>query len=76
MLDVPEDMAFQHPSSILYFKVADIQAAYGDLRERGVKSLGAPHVIATMPPITLRMVFFHDTEGNTHALMSEVAVTT
>ena len=72
LLDVPEDTEFRHPSSPLYFKVPDIQKAYADLKSRGVRFRKEPHVIATMPPVTLWMAFFFDSEDNTHALMSEV----
>src|SRR5947208_14308353 len=37
MLSRPEKKEFDHPSSILYFKVADIQSAYQTLRERNVR---------------------------------------
>lgn len=72
LLDVPEDEEFRHPSSPFYFKVPDIKKAYADLQGRGVQFRKEPHVIAKMPPITLWMAFFFDSEGNTHALMCEV----
>jgi len=71
MLDIPE-AEFAHPSSVLYFKVGDIQAAYGELKDKSVRFRGEPHVIAEMPDHTLWMAFFHDTEGNIMAIMSEV----
>src|SRR5215471_4918499 len=36
MLSKPERKEFDHPSSILYFRVPDIQLAYNTLRERKV----------------------------------------
>ena len=72
MLDVPEDKEFAHPSSIIYFKVDDIQAATKSLKGKGVQFRVEPHVIAKMPDHTLWMAFFFDSEGNTMALMSEV----
>jgi len=42
MLTPPERPEFDHPASILYFKVADIQAAHARLVERKVKIEGAP----------------------------------
>ena len=72
MLDKAEDPSFNHPSSVLYFKVADIQQAHGSLKERGVEFVDAPHIIARMPDHDLWMAFFRDSEGNTLALMSEV----
>jgi methylmalonyl-CoA/ethylmalonyl-CoA epimerase len=71
MLDVPQDKEFDHPGSPLYFKVDDIDAAYSDLKARGVDFRDAPHLIAKMPDHELWMAFFRDGEGNTLALMCE-----
>jgi methylmalonyl-CoA/ethylmalonyl-CoA epimerase len=59
-------------SSILYFKVNDIQAAFRELGVRGVKFEGDPHLLARMPDHELWMAFFRDSENNLLALMSEV----
>jgi methylmalonyl-CoA/ethylmalonyl-CoA epimerase len=59
-------------SSIVYFKVPDIQAAYETLREREVPFDGEPHMIARMPDHELWMAFFRDPDRNLLALMSEV----
>jgi methylmalonyl-CoA/ethylmalonyl-CoA epimerase len=71
MLDVPEDPAFAHPGSVLYFTVDDIEAAHREMQARGVEFKGAPHLIAKMPDHELWMAFFDDMEGNTLALMHE-----
>jgi methylmalonyl-CoA/ethylmalonyl-CoA epimerase len=71
MLDVPEDKEFDHPGSILYFKVDDIDGVYADLKSKGVDFRGAPHLIAKLPDHELWMAFFRDGEGNTLALMHE-----
>jgi methylmalonyl-CoA/ethylmalonyl-CoA epimerase len=71
LVEVPADKEFQHPGSPLYFTVDDIDAAYTDLRERGVTFRGEPHLIARMPDHELWMAFFDDGEGNTLALMHE-----
>ena len=73
MLGGAEKAEFDHPGSVLYYKVKDIQASYETLRGRGVSFIDAPHVIARLPDHVLWMCFFHDSEGNTLALMSEVA---
>lgn len=72
MLDVPRVPEFDHPGSVLYFRVDDIQEAYANLAGRGVVFKGAPHLVARMPDHELWMAFFGDTEGNTLALMAEV----
>ena len=71
MLSRPETPEFDHASSVLYFRVADIEAAHGELAGRGVAFRDAPHKIADMPDHELWMTFFDDTEGNLHALMAE-----
>jgi methylmalonyl-CoA/ethylmalonyl-CoA epimerase len=72
MLDTPEKHEFDHPSSILYFAVPAIQAAYRQLRENGVTFEHEPHLLAKMPDHDLWMTFFRDSENNLLALMSEV----
>src|SRR5258708_5215076 len=73
MLLTAEKPAFDHPSSVLYFAVADIQAAHAKMKENGVKFEDEPHLIAKMPDHDLWMTFFRDSEGNLMGLMSEVA---
>ncbi len=72
MLGVPEQAERDHPSSILYFTVDDLESAYATLDTRGVAFTDRPHLVATMPDHELWMAFFADSEGNTLALMSEV----
>src|SRR3970040_1129946 len=71
MIEVPPDKEFDHPGSILYFKVDDIHGASADLTSRGVDFRDQPHLIAKMPDHELWMAFFRDGEGNTRALMHE-----
>jgi methylmalonyl-CoA/ethylmalonyl-CoA epimerase len=73
MLSRAEKPEFDHPSSVLYFAVPDIQAAHGKLKESGVHFEDEPHLLARMPAHDLWMTFFRDSEGNLLALMSEVA---
>jgi methylmalonyl-CoA/ethylmalonyl-CoA epimerase len=72
MLTRPEKPEFDHPSSVLYFAVPDIQAAHTSMKEKGVHFEDEPHLIAKMPDHDLWMVFFRDSEGNLMGLMSEV----
>ena len=71
MVEVPPEQEFQHPGSILYFVVDDIDEAYQELKGRGVVFRDGPHLIAKMPDHELWMAFFNDGEGNKHALMQE-----
>jgi methylmalonyl-CoA/ethylmalonyl-CoA epimerase len=71
MLSVSEKPAETY-SSVLYFRVPDIGAAWATLRERGVETEREPHLVARMPDHELWMAFFRDPDGNLLALMSEV----
>ena len=73
MLDRAEKPEFDHPSSVLYFAVPEIQSAYQKLKESEVHFEDEPHIIARMPTHDLWMTFFRDSEANLMALMSEVA---
>jgi methylmalonyl-CoA/ethylmalonyl-CoA epimerase len=73
MLDaVKEKDSNERISSMLYYKVADLNALYETLLSRGVKFESKPHLIAKMPDHELWMAFFRDSEGNMAGLMSEV----
>jgi hypothetical protein len=72
MLTVPEKPEFDHPSSVIYFKVDNIQSAFEILTGRGVQFIGKAHLIAPMKDHDLWMAFFHDVDNNLLALMSEV----
>jgi methylmalonyl-CoA/ethylmalonyl-CoA epimerase len=72
MINRPEKPEFDHPSSILYFAVPDIRAAYAHMKEGGVRFEDEPRLIAKMPDHDLWMTFFRDSEDNLMALMSEV----
>jgi catechol 2,3-dioxygenase-like lactoylglutathione lyase family enzyme len=73
MLTRPEKPEFDHPSSILYFTVADIAGAHRQMRDSGVRFEDEPHLIASMPTHDLWMTFFRDSEENLLALMCEIA---
>jgi predicted enzyme related to lactoylglutathione lyase len=66
------------PSSILYFLVDDISAAHEELARRGVKFLGAPHLIYRDDATGSEewMAFFEDPEGNTLGVMARVPAPT
>jgi len=59
-------------TSVIYYKVNDIQKAAETLSGRGVSFEGQPHLIAKMPDHDLWMAFFRDPDRNLLALMSEV----
>lgn len=72
LLTLPENEQFAHPSSVIYLQVADIKAKYEEL-SASVQFIGEPHVVAKIGGTETWMVFFKDTEENTHAFMSEVS---
>ena len=72
MVAVPETREVDHPSSTIYFRVEDIEAARAELASRGVPFDDEPHLIARMPDHELWMTFFRDPDGNLLGLMSEV----
>jgi len=59
-------------SSILYFKVPDIHAAFQAMTSRGATFEGDPHLVARLASHELWMAFFRDPDRNLLALMSEV----
>jgi methylmalonyl-CoA/ethylmalonyl-CoA epimerase len=72
MLSIADSPQYDHPGSILYYKVDDIRATHQALVAKGVVFSGEPHMIAKMPDHELWLADFRDTEGNTAALMAEV----
>jgi len=75
MLTLPSSPEYDHPGSILYFRVPEIRAAQAELEARGVRFTQGPHRVARLPDHELWLAFFPDTEGNTLALMGEVPLT-
>ena len=72
MLGVPDRPDLDHPASIIYYRVDNIEKVYETLHERGVNFITKPHLVASMPDYDLWLADFKDSEGNLLALMSEV----
>ena len=72
MLMLPSKPEFDHPSSILYFNVDDIQQATETLISRGVQFEEKPNFVANMGSYDLWMSFFRDSENNLLALRSQI----
>jgi catechol 2,3-dioxygenase-like lactoylglutathione lyase family enzyme len=69
-----EESAEPSSESVLYLRVPDIQAAYDELRKRGIAFTSAPHMIHRHHDgMEEWMAFFADLEGRTLAIMSQVA---
>jgi methylmalonyl-CoA/ethylmalonyl-CoA epimerase len=71
MLSTPEGHFAPGGSTVLYIKVPDIDAAFAQMKGRGVAFVDEPHLIAKMPDHELWMTFFSDPDGHTLALMAE-----
>jgi methylmalonyl-CoA/ethylmalonyl-CoA epimerase len=72
MLGIADRPDLDHPSSIIYYKVDDIDRVYETFKARGVEFIIKPHLVAPMPAYDLWLADFKDSEGNFVALMSEV----
>jgi methylmalonyl-CoA/ethylmalonyl-CoA epimerase len=72
MISLPAKPEFDHPSSIIYFNVADIQIAHETLKARGVEFEEAPGFVADMGTYDLWLAAFRDSENNLLALMGHV----
>jgi methylmalonyl-CoA/ethylmalonyl-CoA epimerase len=71
MLTVASNPGLDHPGSIIYYRVDDLEAAHRAIAARGATFARPPHLVASTPDHELWMAFLHDTEGNLLALMQE-----
>ncbi len=71
MLSEPSDERFDHPASILYYTVEDIDAAHERMVSAGARSERGPHKVHEGEGFELWMAFLHDSEGNVFALASQ-----
>jgi catechol 2,3-dioxygenase-like lactoylglutathione lyase family enzyme len=62
MLTAPSKPEFDHPASVLYFKVASVDAAYAALGARGATFEDAPHLVGKMGSTEIWMFFVRDPE--------------
>jgi len=70
MLGTPETPEFDHPASLIYYLVPDIESAHTTLRGRGVEFITEPHLVHRAPDYELWLADFRDPEGNVLALMT------
>ena len=67
----PESPDVARDASVIYFTVDSVQDAAEELKSKGVELESGPHIIHQTDNYTLWMAFFHDSEGNLMAVMSE-----
>ncbi len=70
MLGLPENKSAE-PSSIVYFRVDDMNTAYHALVERGVAFTHEPRIVHRGEKTDVWLVHFQDPDHNELALMSE-----
>ena len=71
LIEIPESEAFDHPGSVLYFDVADIEGAVHELEARGAAFDDMPHLIGELGGVAVWMAFFRDPADNLLALSCE-----
>ncbi|MDX2192062.1 MAG: VOC family protein [Gemmatimonadales bacterium] len=71
MLTAASEPRFDHPASIVYYRVGDIEEAHVTLLERGAVFERAPAITHRAPGQELWLAFLQDGEGNVLALMEE-----
>jgi len=72
MLSLPAKPEFDHPGSIIYFNVDNIEQVSQILSARGVQFEEQPIFVADMGTHDLWLASFRDSENNLLALMSHV----
>ena len=71
MLSTPQGSGQIGANSVLYFRVAEIEARYESLLARGATAERAPQLAAKMPDHALWLGFVRDPDGNLVGLMEE-----
>ena len=72
MLGPASEPRFEHPASIIYYKVDDIGGAFAALKARGAIVEREPQLTAHMGTYELWIGFLRDPDDNVLALMAEV----
>src|SRR5262249_33169521 len=70
LLSLPENSALDHPGSIIYFDVDDIQKAFKTLSDRGVSFVEKPNKVGSLGAVDVWIAIFHDSEDNMMGLRS------
>ena len=74
LVGVPPEGQKQSSSAAVYFGIPDIQAAFVELKGKGVAFQAEPHVVHRTGDSELWLAEFADPNGNQLALMSELAI--
>lgn len=74
MLAVPTSDEFDHPASVIYYRVPDIHVAHQTLLEKGITFDQNPHSVGKLGDVETWMAFFRDPDNNTLAIMCDIPV--
>jgi len=72
MLTTPQGEARDHRTSVIYYKVDDIQMATASLKQKGVEFVREPQMAAKLDDHELWIGFLRDPDENLVGIMSEV----
>ena len=70
LLARPGNTAEDHPASIIYFDVEDIQIAFKALSDRGVSFVEKPNKVGSLGDVDVWIAIFRDSEENMMGLRS------
>jgi methylmalonyl-CoA/ethylmalonyl-CoA epimerase len=73
MMTTPEQPEHDHPASVLYFRVANIDEAYATLASYGAAFEDTPHLIGKMGNTEIWMCFLRDPEEHLIGITEERA---
>lgn len=74
MLTIPQGEGIDHSTSIIYYKVDDIEAATANLKAKGVSFVHDPQMTAKMEDHELWIGFLRDPDENLIGIMAEISV--
>ncbi len=74
MLGLADRAEFEHPASIIYYRIDDIESATAVLKDHDVVFDEDPRLVHKTDTSELWLAFFRDPDGNPLALMAEVPV--
>ncbi len=72
LVSLPDNPSFDHPGSVIYFDVDDIQKAVKTLSDRGVSFVEKPNKVGKLGNVEVRIAIFRDSEDNLMGLRSMV----
>ncbi len=75
LVSLPESPGFDHPGSIIYFDVDDIQKAFKALSDRDVSFVEKPNKVGRLGDVDVWITIFRDSEDNMMGLRSMTKAT-